>query len=348
MKFFIIAIFLVLFTFGCSDNSTDNPTGSSVVKIAAIIDLTGHYSQFGEEAKNAMDMIKLENSNLQITYYDCQSSSNSADSILNYIISTNEKPAIVTLTSWVSNDLAKKIADNGMLQFPIGAAAFNYADLKSSVKMTEGVDEEGAYLLNLLNTYNRVAVMYFNNDYGISWNSKLQAGLSGKIVATEEYTDTQTDYTSELTNIKEQNPDVIVLISTKEAATIAKQARTLGINAQLTGTRPILTGLLLAEEACDGLIFTYPKIDYSISFFSEFKQKYSYKPGSFTAESYDLVNILLKAQDNNKQKPTEIFNWLANTTYKGGLGAITFDSLCRANYSFTYMKVKNGSFEEIQ
>lgn len=344
----IIFALAVIFFIACSDSSTDNPAQQNI-KISAILDLSGHYSQFGLESKQALELMKQSNNNLEITFYDSKGLNTTADSILNYIISKGEKTNIVTLTSWISNVLATQIAQNDLLQIPIGSSAFSYSNLQSSIKMTEGIEDESNLLINKLNEYSRVAIMYFNNDYGISWNSTLTSSLGNKIIQNEEYSDTQTDFTTELNRIKQKNPDVIVLISTKEAAEIVKQASELGINSLFFGTRPILTNELLNEPTADGLIFSYPKIDYSNKHIKDFQTKYSLKPGAFASESIDLCLLLKKAAENNKYSRDEVFQFVKNTTLSEcTFKSINFNEYCEANYEFTLMKIKNGSFEVLK
>jgi len=344
----IISLFLLMIVFiGCNENNTNNPE-TKKIKISAILDLSGHYSQFGIESWQAMELMQRLNDNLEITYYDSKGLSVTADSLLNLIITDNENPVIVTLASWISNDLANKIADNSMLQIAIGSAAFNEHYLQSSVKMTEGVEDESDYLISKLNSFNKIAIMYFNNDYGMSWHSTLTNSLGEKIVASESYIDSQTDFTMELSRIAQNEPEVIVLISTKEAGMIVKQANSLGINSQFYGTRPILTNELLSEPACEGLIFSYPKINFKNPIIENFQLDYGYKPGSFAAESIDLCQLLINAAESGKYTRDEILPFVKNSTLAGAFNLIHFDEYCRADYDFRLMKVHNGSFEEIE
>jgi ABC-type branched-subunit amino acid transport system substrate-binding protein len=347
MKKIISLYLLIAVLFGCNDNNTDNPE-SKKIKISAILDLSGHYSQFGIESRQAIELMQSLNGNLEISYYDSKGLSATADSLLNLIISYNEKPVIVTLASWISNDLADKIADNSMLQIAIGSAAFNKSDLQSSIKMTEGVEDENDYLISKLNSFNKIAIMYFNNDYGMSWNSTLSNSLGEKIVATESYIDSQTDFTKELSRIVQYDPEVIVLISTREAAMIVKQARSLGINSQLYGTRPILTNELLSEPASEGLIFSYPQINFQNPIVEKFQMNFGYKPGSFAAESIDLCGLLINAAESGKYSRDEVLQFVKYSSFTGAFNSIYFDDYCRADYNFKLMRVHNGSFEEIE
>lgn len=330
----------------CKNNSDDNDQRH--IDINAILDMSGHYSQFGTEARDALRMMSDMNENLYIKYYDSRGLSAVADSILDSIIARKEEGNVVTLSSWISNDLAEKIAQHNLLQFPIGSAAFSKSNLMSSVLMTERVEHESPYLIDYLSPFNKIAILYFNNDFGTTWFHTLSDSLGSKVVASEAYTDTQTDFTAELSGIALTNPDVIVLISTREAAMILHQANQLGLHTRFCGTRVILTNELLAEPAADSLVFSYPKIDYSHYAIKEFQLKYGYKPGSFSAESIDLCLALINAADQNKYSRDDVFGFLKNNSLTGSFYNIQFDDMCRANYGFALMRVKNGSFTEMK
>jgi branched-chain amino acid transport system substrate-binding protein len=267
--------------------------------------------------------------------------------ILDTIINKGNTTVVVTALSWISNGLAQKIHDNNMLQISVASAVFNYANLKSCVRFTGDISIEGSYLIEQLKKYNKIAVMYFNNDYGNGWFSTINSAMNNKIVASEKYSDVQTDFTAELQRIKSHNPEVIVLISTKEAAIIVKQAREIGITAQMLGTRPTLTNQLLAEPSAEGVLVTYPNLNDSLPIYSEFKNTYGYKMSSFGAEGYDLIISLDQVYQNENKDRNVLFNNFKNKSYSGALGAIKFSSEGQAEYDFTFMIVKNGSFEKL-
>jgi ABC-type branched-subunit amino acid transport system substrate-binding protein len=60
MKQYIL-IFLVLgiLLISCSDNTNNFVNENNKIKIAALLDLSGHYSQFGIESKQSMELALL-------------------------------------------------------------------------------------------------------------------------------------------------------------------------------------------------------------------------------------------------------------------------------------------------
>jgi branched-chain amino acid transport system substrate-binding protein len=331
----------------CSENNTVINPGTDKLKVAAIIDLSGHYSQFGIEAKQAMELALKTTKNIEVEYYDSKADNAIADKLLDSIIKKGGTKVIVTLASWISNGLAEKIWNNNLLQIAIGSAVYNYTNLNSCVRFTGDVSVESLFLVEQLKKYNKIAVMYFDADYGKGWLDALNLGLGSKIVSSVKYIDTQTDFTSELTTVKNSNPEIIVLISTKESVLITQQARQMGITSQLIGVRPTLTNQLLAEPTAEGLQFSYPDLDETNAVYTQFKSQYGYKMSSFGAEGYDLVMSLDQSYQNNNKTKEQLFNNFKNKTYNGSLGKIKFNENAQADYDFTLMIIKNGSFEKL-
>lgn len=342
----MILLLLVAFM-GCNDNSTDS-TAQKKVKIAAILDLSGAYKVYGLECKQALELIQKKNQDFEISYYDCKSINESADSILNLIIAEDNKPAIVTLSSWVSNYLAEKIAQNNLLQIPVGSSAFTKSDLRSSIMMTVRVEKESDFLISKLSAYNKIALMHVNNALGDLWNSQLANSLGERIVASEIYDDTKSDFTEELTRIASQNPDIVVLVSTSETGAILSQAEALGLNLAFIGTRTVLTNELLKANITKDFIFSYPKINYDFQLIKDFEAEYGYRPSSFTAEIIDLCLLLQKAAAKSKCSRDELIEFVKNSSLNGSFHTIKFDGICRAEYDFTIMKLKDGKFAELE
>jgi hypothetical protein len=82
MKYFICIFLLVIITLNsCSDNTNSFVNENEKIKIAALIDLSGHYSQFGIESKQSMELALLETKKIDVTFYDTKADENIANSI---------------------------------------------------------------------------------------------------------------------------------------------------------------------------------------------------------------------------------------------------------------------------
>lgn len=317
------------------------------IRIAALLDLSGHYSQFGLETKQAMELGLSETKNIDVRFFDTKGDLKVAEQKLNEVIKHGDYDVVVTLASWISSGLAAKIKSNHMLQMAVGSAVFDYADQKNCVRFTGDVGREIQYLTNYLQRYNKVAVMYFNNDYGLSWNNALKSALGSKLVKSVPYTDTDMVFTHPLNEIKAVHPDALALISTREAVQISKQASMIQIQSAMFGTRPTLTNQLLAEPTASGLMFSYPDLNETLPIFASFKNKYGYRMSAFGAEGYDLIKSLDQFYLHGKKNKVIFANYV-NRTYKGALGNIKFNENAQADYDYTICVIKNGTWGEMK
>jgi branched-chain amino acid transport system substrate-binding protein len=146
-----------------------------------------------------------------------------------------------------------------------------------------------------------------SNDYTVGLSEYFEKGFKaagGTVVDTELYTAGDTDFKTQLTKIKDKNPDVILLPDYySTVGLIAKQARELGITSQFLGAdgwdSPELYSI--AGDAINGGYFTnhYSPEDKSqkvVDFVKEYKAKYDGKtPDAFACLAYDGASLVIEA-----------------------------------------------------
>jgi ABC-type branched-subunit amino acid transport system substrate-binding protein len=346
MRFlWLIVIFGIMFVYSCSDDGLS--PARYIFKVAAILDLSGHYSQFGKEVQNGLELfLESNNENFEIEYYDSEGLADKALTQFNQAsLDTNVK-AVITLASWISNAVAPVAKMKNVLHFAVGSAVFEYPDNGNTVRFTGDVSDESVYMTDYLKDFNSVGLMYFNNDYGKGWETRLTAALGPKLKITRSYTDTDTDFTTILQKMKTANPEIIVLISTREAVEITKQAKQLGITSKLLGNRPILTDALLKEPAADGLVFTYPDLNDEHHAIKKYIAQYRKKPSAFVAEGYDLAISLVVATRNMKFDRKNVYDFYTDLSYNGMFTKIDFDSNAQAKSKYNLMIIKDGNYQD--
>lgn len=204
------------------------------------------------------------------------------------------------------------------------------------------MNEESDCLVNYLRQFNRIAIMYMNNDNGRTWFTILKTSIPGAIVSSESYELNQTTYLPQMTRVKDARPDLLVLLSGAEGASIVRQAYHLGINATLAGTRPIEGPAILKEPAANGLIYSYPSYDITHPFFARYAELNNLQPTAFGAEAYDTIVTLALASQNSSGRVEEIYYWYLNREYTGALGKISFDGVGNAHYPVILKQIRDG------
>ncbi len=172
----------------------------------------------------------------------------------------------------------------------------------------------------------------------------------GKILVTEFYELGNTDFYPQLTKAKNANPDMIYFCSlTEDGALAVKQARELGIKAQLMGTDEFGNEQFfrVAGKAVEGTYVYWtegPKKPKSLEFEQRFKKKYNLDSIAIDKGSYDALNILANAMEragtiSDTQKIREA---LAKTDFEGIRQRYTFAENGQAKIDMWIVKIEKG------
>ncbi len=202
----------------------------------------------------------------------------------------------------------------------------------------------------------KAAALYANSDYNLGLKSAFQKSfeaLGGAVVAAETYERTDKDFRTQITKIKDADPEAVFIVPYSEGGLVIKQLTELGLDAQLYGSETLNSKTVLDEagEAAEGLIYTTPKWDPANAASKEFTQRYLLKFGvspefaSFAANAYDNVKLIAKALEGGAKTAAEIKAWLYTVKgYPGAGGTLTIDSNGDAVKEFEVMTVKGGEF----
>ena len=197
-----------------------------------------------------------------------------------------------------------------------------------------------------------------SSDYSVGLADSFQKTFEakgGKIVATESFTNADTDFSSVLTKIKGSNPDVIFLPSYyNSVGLIAKQAREQGITVPFLGgdgwESPKL--IELGGKALDGCAFsTHFNVNETEGKVADFVKAYKAKTGNLpdglSALGYDDVLLMADAINRaGKLNRFAIRDAIASTKdFQGVTGTITINAQRNPDKPATIMQIKDGKLE---
>ncbi len=198
------------------------------------------------------------------------------------------------------------------------------------------------------------------NDYvkGLAefFEQEFTAG-GGQIVGKESYTATDTDFSAILAKVADAKPDIVYLPDYYNIVNLAtKQAKEKGITAVFMGGDG-WDSSDLDLAAAEGGYFTNhyspedprPEVQNFVKAYGEkFKddQGNPKVPDALATLAYDAANLLLQAiQEAGVDDPAVVKDALANISFNGVSGQITFDANHNPVKSATILAVKDGKVQ---
>ncbi len=207
-----------------------------------------------------------------------------------------------------------------------------------------------------------VAILYdVKNDYSVGlrqfFTSTFQS-LGGKIVGEQSYSEGDSDFRAQLTALKAGKPEAIYVPGYyTEAATMARQARELGITAPLMGGDGWDSQRLfeIGGKAIEG---SYISNHYSADdpnpviqkFVAAYKEKHGITPDGLAALAYDAARILADAMKRaGSTEGAALRDAIAATKgFDGVTGNISIDDKRNAVKPAVVLKVAGGKFQYVE
>ena len=207
--------------------------------------------------------------------------------------------------------------------------------------------------------YKKMATMYDGNDvFSTDSDEAVREVLAAndiEVLITETFQGGDTDFSAQLTRIKEANPDVIFVSSlSPEKPRILTQGRQLGIPDSVPFIIRTLTigDVQAAGDAAEGAITfvgwaSTADTQGNQDFVRNYTEKYGVEPNNYAARSYAALHILAEAIANAQSTDaTAIRDALANITdFDTVFGAFSFDDVGDAIYDPKILIVVNGKLE---
>lgn len=359
--FTALILSLLLIVTACSQNPSGQITAEPVIKIGVIAPLTGEASSYGLAAKEGLDFAVKEinaqggilGKKIRLDYEDSQLDNKKAVSIMNKFINVDKYDIVIVADGSGPTTAVAPMADQTntliiatLASTPQLSTMGDYvfrtvpSDTYQGVKIAEFAENKG---------YETAAILYANDAYGQGIKDVFKKEYFGEITSFEPFNNGETDFKTQLTKIKDKEPELIVLAVRNELPNVLTQIKTLKIKSILLGTETTKDDELIqaagnAREGMYSIFFSEPT-DYK-GYRTAFKAKYDKEPPAYSDYSYDAVYVLSEAITKaNSFEPEKVKDKLYSVRFKGATGIVEFDSNGDViNKPFTFYKVINGSF----
>jgi len=339
------------------------PTEEEVIKIGAILDLSGPAVSDNLKIKKgielAVDEINSEGGingrKVEISWEDDKCDAKEGVSAIHKMLSLYKFPVIIGGScSSVTLAIAPIVKENKIVLVSPYSTNPQLTDAGDYVFRTvpsdifeAGLEAEFA-VKNL--GLERVGILYVNNDYGKGladiFSSQIEE-LGGEVLIKEPYNLDSSDFRSHLVKIKNKNPELIYIAGYQQALiNILKQIKELGVTTQLMANSLMDDPQIIKEvgDAAEGVIIGSTFFDPTEEFQFRFQTRYGEKGGIFEAIGYDTLKIVATAIKNEGYESDSIKKGLYEIEYNGALGDhLTFDKNGDIVWpKLTIKTVKNG------
>lgn len=354
----VLIFFNFVFITGCKKGTTDD----KVIKIGAILPLTGYLAYLGEEEKNVLLLAQKEiNSGgepkkIEILFED--SKSTAKDGITAYQkLRQNNLDGVITSLTIVSEAILPLAKKDKTIQFVLSVHPDIAKESQWAIRAYYGLEHEMRLIATHLTSVGTksVAALYINvpedtaaiNNYFKNYLKEAKIELIGQ----ETYDFSSKSVNNQLLKLKNLNPDFIMTIDFGYMyPTILKEAQSLGIRNKILGGLGMMTAPPMPADLTEELIFAsasfiFEKKPGYLNLVKKYESEYGKKPTFDGIYTYDIINLLY---DNLKKGKTNRDDFL-NFTYDGISGRIHIDETGTGKVDISILKFdENGNIIKIQ
>lgn len=368
MKRFIFSLVIVL---SCVSLLPFTVLAQDTIKIGFFAPLTGFAAADGTSAKHAVDLgVKAVNESggvlgkqVELVVYDDRHDSKEAVAIANKLIERDQVVAVASGSYSMPTRVTAPIFQRAGIPMVAGYAVHPDVTTAGDFIFRNGyrAEVEGAAAADVavkLLDAKKLAVLTMDNDFGRSLAvafKKRAEELGAELVSDNVYALGEKDFTPLLTKVKDANPELLYTSGYyNEAALVSKQAKDLGLEAQILGEEGFDSPkfIELAGEAANGVIFTTnlnrgdssPVVQ---EFLKNYREAYGIEPDMVGASSYDAFMIIIEGiKQAGSTEPQAIRDAIANLKdYDGVTGDISgFNAIGEVMKPVQVQMVKDGEF----
>ena len=365
----IMCVLTLLFT-GCGSKKASSDE-SKEIKVGVLAPLTGNVSVYGISASNgtrlAFDEVNKDGGVLgkKIKFIIEDEKGDATEAVNAYNKLANNEEVVAVIGDITSKPAAAVANASQKEKIPVitpTATAANVTTYGENVFRACFLDPfQGSVMAKFakekLSAKTAAIVYNTGDDYSSGVAEAFKKAFEkagGKVVAYEGYGATDKDFKAQLTKIKGQSPDVLMIPDYyNTVALIAAQIKEVGLKTVLLGSDGWdgVLGAVQDTALVEGAYFSnhYSPMDTDSdvqNFIKNYKAKFNEDPNALSALGYDAAKILIaaieKAKSTDKNK---VIKALKGIEIKGVTGKITFDENRNPIKSVTVLKVKSGKVE---
>jgi len=330
------------------------------IKIGAVYPLTGNFATYGTEYKRGLEMAIEEINNnggingqkFEIIFEDDAGDVTKSVTAINKLIDVDKVKYLFTAFSSTSLATAPIAEKNNILY--ISATVSKIGNGKTIFRDYWDIEDQGAAIGKAITkekvkSVGILAMNYGDTEYFLNGVKKTASGVS---FVEERFNFGDIDFKTQLTKIKNQNPDAIIIYAFPgaEATKITQQIQELKLDNKRLFAGATTYGLPFMYQPFSETLSEMKAIDswYSLDVNNpkskEFSEKYKNKYGQDlvgdAAYPYDDVYALYSAikDSSNNFSAIDVASNLRKINYNGAAGPLSFDEMGNSKRS-SYLQI---------
>lgn len=333
---------------------------------------SGEYSAYGQPQTNAVKMAVDEiNANggvngkqLELVAYDYSSDETEAATLATRLATDDQVSVIIGPDTSGSSLAALQQAMQHNVPLVSPSASLDDFTVDSSgevidtawrVAYSDSYQGEALaqFAANEFGAQNAAILGDNSSDYAVGLVETFEGTFPGEVVAKENFTADETDFSAVLTNIANQDFDVLFIPGYYEqAGPIIKQAREMGITQPILGPDGFGNSQLYELAGTANLNDVYYTTQFSSlseeehvqDFLANYEAEFGQAADMFAAMAYDATYVVRAAIERAESAaPSAINAELSNTNdFAGVTGTFSFNELHNPVKSVTIVEVQNG------
>ena len=374
LKSLFVILAMVFVLTGCRGKERKEQENVKTISFGVLAPLNGNYERYGKAMQWGIDIAvdDLNQSNdtlkIDVEYQDSKFEEMPALDGFNYFKQKNIPIIFGPAGSGISRFLAPRAnkAQIVLLSSISTADSLKYAGDYYFRNVSPNSDQ-AITIIDFIRDdlkYNKVGVLYENNEYGLNMQSVFKNRFSNpneEIVFNEPYEENQNNFRTLIAKIKNKKCDIIFIPgTTKGIALLVRQLREQGVTTQvITGDGGYGWEVTdIAGKSANGLYCTLMTIEDTTAvayqdFSAKFKEKYKATPDVYSVYSYDAVGMVYACVLNILQRAEpvtgeNIKNELYKIKYDGICGHYEFDEYGEVSKPFGLFQLMDGQYNRVK
>lgn len=342
------------------------------IMLGSLFANSGNYSAYGQPQTNALQLAVDEineaggvnGKELELVEYDYSSDETEAASLATRLATEDEVSIILGPDTSGSSLAALQQASQYNVPLLSPSASLDDFTIDSSGEVIDT-----AWRVAYPDSYQGEALAQFaadefgaqnaailgdnSSDYAVGLVETFEEAFTGEVVAKENFTEDETDFSAVLTNIANTDFDVLFVPGYYEqAGPIIKQAREMGIDEPILGPDGFGNSQLYELAGTENLNDVYYTTQFSTlseephvqDFIANYEERFGQAADMFAAMAYDAAYVVRDAFERaGSAAPSAVNAELQNTeNFEGVTGTFSFDELHNPIKTVTIVEVQNG------